>query len=53
MTFTQIATVAPSTYNEYMDSGLTPGTKHYYYVEAYNSAGSSTPSNTDSTITAP
>jgi len=51
LTFTQIATVPASTYNEYLDGSLTPGAEHYYYVEACNSAGSSTPSNADSTVT--
>ncbi len=49
--FTQIATVGAAA-REYDNSGLTPKTKYFYYVTAINAAGSSAPSNIDSTITA-
>jgi uncharacterized membrane protein len=56
--FSQIGTVPASAtmypnVTEYQNSGLTPGTAYYYYVTAFNPAGSSAPSNTDWTVTAP
>jgi uncharacterized membrane protein len=50
VTFAPLATVGPNT-TFYQDQGLTAFTAYYYYVAAFNSAGS-TPSNTDWAITA-
>ena len=50
-TFSQVATVGPNVIT-WQDTGLTPATAYYYYVEAYNAAGPSVASNTDWTITA-
>ncbi len=44
-TFTQIRTVAANT-TTYTDSGLASGTKYWYRLRAYNSAGNSAYSNT-------
>src|ERR1019366_8891796 len=63
--FTQVATIAPNvalyentgvpatTVYYDQDATLAPNTKYYYYVKAFNTAGTSAASNTDSTITAP
>ena len=48
--FTQIATVGPKIY-QYNNSGLAQTTRYFYYVKAYNAAGMSAASNTDSTVT--
>jgi hypothetical protein len=50
VTFTQIGTAATNqtTYN---DSGLTPGTRYFYRVRAFNNAGNSTFSNKASVLT--
>jgi predicted phage tail protein len=52
VTFTQIATVGAGV-TEYDDPGRTPNTYYYYYVESFNAAGASAPSNTDNTQTMP
>jgi len=46
----QIATVGAGS-TSYDDNGLSCGTTYSYYVKAYNSAGDSDPSNTDSATT--
>ncbi len=56
-TFTQVATTAAGT-SGYSDNGLAAGTKYYYRVCAYNSAGDSADSNmaaatTPAAVTAP
>ena len=63
ITFTQVATVLPSSFQIAgtppvtlyydQDPSLLPNTTYYYYVKAYNAAGTSDPSNTDWTTTAP
>ena len=58
LTFTQVGTVAAgvNTYagvTSYADTGLAPNTDYKYYVQAYNTAGTSAPSNIDGALTAP
>ena len=48
--WTQIATVS-SNVTSYIDTGLTPETSYYYRARAYNAAGNSDYSNTDTSIT--
>ena len=52
VSWAQVATVGRNA-TQYDNSGLTPNTRYFYYVVAYDSYGDSAPSNIDSTITAP